>query len=528
MYINKLISSIAFGLCLIPSLFFGSLADMTLEEKVGQLLMVHFVGETANEDARVLIKEVKVGGIIYFNWTNGLTSPGQIRQLSESLQSLASIPLLIAADQEGGVVARATRGFTIFPGNKALAVANDPNLAEEAAFAMGEELLSVGINMNLSPVVDVNVNPRNPVIGVRSFGETPETVVLFGKKVLAGFKRAGMISTLKHFPGHGDVEIDSHEDLPILRKSLEELKNCEMLPFAKLCIDADAVMTGHLLVPALDPEHCSTLSEKTLSVLRKFPFEGLIITDSLVMEGVLKQAQNVEEAAICSLSAGADILLLGGTKSIDDNGTRHGLNVEEIQKIHLAIVKAVNTGRVLEKRVDEAVEKILQVKNRYLIHPSPTSRDGKKNGAIAEKIAKLSIQIVRKSQNAMKMKECCKILFVAPGFTRESMSKISASQFGDAAFWFMKGLAPTENEIETAKALAKESDAIIVCSYNAWKNRAQENFIQELLGLGKKSIVLCVRDPLDASLYPNADVVLNTFSPTHISIQAALEVIALL
>lgn len=294
---------------ILASLF--CLHQMTLEEKVGQVLMVNFRGEVANEDAQTLIQETHVGGIIYYNWANGLTSPQQVLNLSASLQQLAAIPLLIAADQEGGKVARLKTGFTIFPGNKALGDTNDPSIAEQAAFAMGQEMRAVGVNMNLAPVVDVNVNPKNPIIGKRAFSDSPEIVTAFGKAAVNGYHKAGMITTLKHFPGHGDVEVDSHTDLPIVNKTMEQLSQVELLPFSKI-LDTDAIMTAHILVPALDEENCSTLSKKTLSYLKdSLGFKGLIIADSLVMEGVLKQCKTVDEAAIRALNAGCDMLILG-------------------------------------------------------------------------------------------------------------------------------------------------------------------------------------------------------------------------
>jgi beta-N-acetylhexosaminidase len=312
------------SLCCLEKVFSLSIfyQTMSLEEKVGQLLMVHFHGEFANEDARSLIQDAKVGGIIYYNWSNGLSSPEQVQALSAGLQKLAresraSIPLFIAVDQEGGVVARLNNGFTVFPGNKALGMTGDPNLAEASALAMGQELQAVGVNMNFAPVVDVNINPRNPVIGIRSFSDNPETVVAFGKRALQGYNRAQIIATLKYFPGHGDVEVDSHEDLPIVNKPIEELEQVELLPFARLASSADTIMTAHILVPALDAENCSTLSEKTLSYLKTtLGFQGVIITDSLVMEGVLKKCRTVDEAAIQALNAGCDILLLGGKQLV--------------------------------------------------------------------------------------------------------------------------------------------------------------------------------------------------------------------
>ncbi len=392
--LQKLIAS-----CLIAASCFGY--SMNLEEKVGQLFVVVFRGEEVNDDAKALVQEVHVGGFIYYNWANGLTSPTQVKSLSEGLQKLAqetrlAIPLLITADQEGGLVARLTEGFTVFPGNKALGMTGEPELAKESAFAMGEELRAVGVNFNLSPVVDVNSNPRNPVIGIRSFSDSPDTVVAFGKKALEGYSESGTIACLKHFPGHGDVEVDSHHDLPIINKSIEELRRVELKPFAELASVADTIMTAHILVPALDPDNCSTLSKKTLDFLRRdLGFQGVIIADSLVMQGVLKKCGSVDEAAIQALNAGCDILLFGGKQLVDNTNTE--LTVTDIRSIHHSLVEAVKSGRISEKRLNQAVEKVIQLKNKYLLKPAPAPEINRvvktaEHEALSKKIAALSIQ----------------------------------------------------------------------------------------------------------------------------------------
>jgi beta-N-acetylhexosaminidase len=353
--------------CLWLSPCFGS--ELTLEEKVGQLLMVHVQGEAVNNDAKTLIQKTKVGGIIYYNWANGLHSPEEVRSLSASLQKLTEenrihIPLLIATDQEGGVVTRLKNGFTQFPGNKALGETGDPHQAYVASEVMGREMRAVGVTMNLAPVVDINSNPRNPVIGARSFGDNPATVIAFGEQALIGYRKAGVITTLKHFPGHGDTEVDSHVDLPVVNKSLEELKQVELAPFAKLASSADAIMTAHILVPALDPDAPATLSEKTVSYLRnRIGFQGVIITDSLVMQGLLKRCSSVDEAAILALQAGHDILLLGG-KQLKEGQTHFELTVSDVERIHSKIVEAVKSGRISEARLNQAVEKILRLKDK--------------------------------------------------------------------------------------------------------------------------------------------------------------------
>ncbi len=333
--------------------------NLTLEEKIGQLFMVCFKGETANENARTLVQDTKVGGIIYYNWANGLSSPEQVRDLSKNLQKLAQIPLLIAADQEGGRVARLKGdGFTKFPPNLEV---ESPHHAGEIAYSIGQELRDVGINMNLAPVVDVNSNPQNPVIGNRSYGDSPESVAACAREALEGYKKVGVISTLKHFPGHGDTSVDSHVGLPVIHKSMEELEKTELFPFKELGKVANAIMTAHILVPSFDEEFPATLSEKTLSYLReKIGFQGVIVADSLVMQGVLDKAGSVEEAAIQAINAGCDLLIFGGRRL---NEEQQELSTAEIQQIHQAVVKAALHGRIPMERINDAAQRVLSLKN---------------------------------------------------------------------------------------------------------------------------------------------------------------------
>jgi beta-N-acetylhexosaminidase len=334
--------------------------SLSMEEKVGQLFMVHFHGRFANEEAKKLIEELHVGGVIYYNWANGLDSQAQVQTLGDGLQKLAHIPLLIAVDQEGGPISRFNQWFSPFPGNQMLGMNNDFDLTEKTAFAVGQELRASGVNMNLAPVVDVNSNPQNPIISNRAYSNHPETVCAHGKMALEGYKRAHIIATLKHFPGHGDVEVDSHLDLPILRKTIKELEQTELLPFATLGALADVIMMAHILTPAIDEEYCATLSPKTVKYLREtLKFQGMILSDSLVMKGILSQCESIDEAAILSLNAGIDMLILGGKAHLE-------LTLADVQRIHHSVVNAVKNGQIGEERLSEAVEKILALKRKYL------------------------------------------------------------------------------------------------------------------------------------------------------------------
>lgn len=342
--------------------------EVSIEEKVGQMLIVHFNGREANEEAKKLITEAHVGGFIYYNWANGLTSPLQVKNLSASLQKLATVPLFISVDNEGGRVMRLREGFTQFPSNREVAETQNPEIAYDNALKMGNELVAVGVNMNFAPVVDVNVNPKNQVIGDRSYSSSPVTVTLFARKALEGYKKSGVIATLKHFPGYGDVSVDPHEALPIVNKPMEELERVELLPFSELCQEADAIMTAHILVPAMDPSHSATLSKAILTdYLRgKLQFKGLIISDSLVMEGLLKECPSIQEASIQAILAGCDILVLGG-KQLLSTQTGYELTPKDVLAIHRAIVNAVRSGRISEERIDESYERVMFYKMNYNI-----------------------------------------------------------------------------------------------------------------------------------------------------------------
>lgn len=530
-----------FYLALHASSFFAfaaspiSLQELTLEEKVGQLLMVHFHGEMANAEAKTLIQETYVGGFIYYNWSNSLHSPAQIAALSTGLQTMAAanphpIPLLIATDQEGGVTTRLHTGFTIFPGNKALGMTNDAALAKHSAFAFGEELLAVGINMDLAPVIDINTNPRNPIIGLRAYGETPDIVLKFGRQALEGFKQAGIISCLKHFPGHGHVDVDSHEALPILNKSKKELEESDLIPFAQLAAQADTIMTAHILVPAIDSRHCSTLSKKTIDILRNdFSFNGVVITDSLVMDGLLENCLSVEEAAIQALNAGCDILLLGG-KHLVGSHKHLELDVNHMQMIHKTIVEAVQSGRVTHQRLDQAVERILTLKQRH-IHQNqtanePSSRRSLEHQALANTIA---YRALKATKNAPPMDwRHKKIALFAPAVIKEDLLQTPFKTLSpDMHFYFFDFSSPNDEEIEQAIALAAPCDGLIIFSYNAWKFPAQTTLIRTLMEMQKSTALIICRDPIDEELFPAAHYRITTFSPTLPSLRAAYSLLTL-
>lgn len=523
----------AFTLSIFLSFIFSqTLKPLSLEEKVGQLLMVHFHGEDVNEDAVALVQKMHVGGIIYYSWANGLNSSQKVSHLSMGLQKLAkqnpnSLPLFIAVDQEGGVLSRLTQDFTIFPGNKALAMAGAEQLAELSAFAMGQELRAVGINMNLAPIVDINSNPRNPVIGLRSFGDSPECVIAFADNALRGFHRAGIITSLKHYPGHGDVEIDTHEDLPILHKTMDQLEKVELTPFAKLANQSDTMMTAHIIVPAFDSLNCATLSPNTLDYLRKkIGFKGAVISDSLIMEGLLKNCTSIDEAAVRAINAGCDILLLGGKQM---NGSdQKELTTTDVKRIHASLVDAVRKGIISEERLNQSVARILELKSRCHLWSSSQSDDlpslVKEHRKLAKEIALRAIRI-RKNGIFPSLEECNIALF-APAIVQADLEQSRMLHLGSSVeTLYFRDLNPDEEEIKNSHELVEKADILIFCSYNAWKYNQQAELLASLKKYSKPLILISLRDPLDADLFSDAELIITTFSPTLPSIQAAVEVL---
>ena len=313
----------------------------------------------------------------------------QAHQLIEALQAATEVPLLVAADFESGVGYRLD-GATHFGCNMLLGATGDPELARRLGRATAVEGLALGFHMAFAPVVDVNVNPANPIINMRSFGEDPALVGSLSAAVVEGMQAAGMLATAKHFPGHGDVTSDSHAVLPTVGGERARLDAVELAPFrAAIGAGVAAIMTGHLSVPGLgeDPGVPATLSHKILTELLRdeMGFDGLIVTDALDMGGV-QAGVTPEEAAVRSLAAGADLLLMP----------------PDVPAARDAVVEAVRQGRVDEARLDDAVGRLLLVKERLGLlgsarRPAPW-RDAvasSEHGELAREIAARGVTLVR-------------------------------------------------------------------------------------------------------------------------------------
>lgn len=331
--------------------------NLSLKEKISQMFIMGFSGTYLNSENINIQNLVKnaLGGIIFFS--ENISSYEQTRNLSAELQKIAKIPLFISIDQEGGKIERTrnVKNKKIYLSPSELSLKDDIEFIRSQTQIMADELAFMGINMNFAPVLDVNTNPDNPVIGVRSFGDTAEKVIKYSEPVYKTFIENNIIPVGKHFPGHGDTYTDSHIELPFVDLSLEELENTHIKPFkAAINNGLDAIMIAHVLYKAFNKEIIpASLSPEVITdyLKNKLDFKGLIISDDMVMGGISRQYSSLE-ACIKGIEAGIDLFIF---RYSDD----------ETVKLIDEVAKAVEEGEIPPERIDYSVQKILFIKEKY-------------------------------------------------------------------------------------------------------------------------------------------------------------------
>jgi len=328
---------------------------MKLTSKIGQLLMVGFNGTTPSKEVQDLIKKHRIGGVILFS--RNIKDPVQCAKLTDALQKLSpDAPLLIAVDQEGGRVSRLAPPFTQFPSARTLGRCDSVTLTYSAAEAMAKELIAVGINMNFAPVLDVDTNPKNPIIGDRSFGPSPTLVSKHGLAMIVGMHDQKVIACGKHFPGHGDTSADSHETLPVVNHPISRLADLELKPFIHAIENRlSCIMTAHVRYSQLDDKYPASLSKKIISqLLRKtIQFEEVVVTDDLEMKGIT-DGFSIPEAAVKAVQAGSDLILVCHS-------------AEQQTAVMEALIHAVENGTISEARLNDSLNRLLRLKESFLL-----------------------------------------------------------------------------------------------------------------------------------------------------------------
>jgi beta-N-acetylhexosaminidase len=335
------------------------MSPRALRHQIGQLLMAGFPGTSLSVELRALAREFSVGGVVYF--ARNVEEPAQVAEVSRQIVELAEddLPPWVSVDQEGGRVARFRRGFTLWPPMATLGRSGDEALARQFARALAAELRAVGITLDFAPVLDVFTNPQNSVIGDRALATRPEDVARLGTAIIEELQGAGLAACGKHFPGHGDTLADSHHDLPVVEHEAERLRAVELAPFrAAIAADVASIMSCHVMVPAFDEQNPGTLSPRIVQGLlrEELGFDGLVFTDDMEMQAIAARMP-VPDACVAAVAAGCDVVLVCSGN--------HDLQAATLE----ALIRAVESGELPYRRVDEALARQRRMKMRFLGGP---------------------------------------------------------------------------------------------------------------------------------------------------------------
>lgn len=500
---------------------------LTLEQKIGQLLICGFDGYEVNAHIQTMIEQHHIGGIILFK--RNIASTNQLKALNQHLQACnakqSSIPLMLTIDQEGGMVARIEEGITYLPGAMALAQVQDLNAVQEIYAAVGKELRALGIHVNFAPVADINSNPKNPVIGVRAFGETPEEMIPLMLKAIAGLESAQIASVAKHFPGHGDTTVDSHIGLPLISHDQKRLETIELKPFqAAIKANVPMIMTAHVIVPTLDSEPIPcTLSYPVLTGLlrEKLGFKGVIVTDCLEMQAIAKH-YGVVEGAIRAFEAGADLLLISHTQSY------------QVQFIE-SMVARVAAGKITEARIDASVARILALKARYQMHKHVDAPLCEPQAvSLSKKLSLASITVLKDQHQQIPLNLKRKTLVIT--FHVIAKTEIDALMSEKTLGHFLKQVGLNCEEVfipvnpsgeESRQVISKAQDyaQIIVMSYNAILNTTQAACINTLINSHPDLIVVAGRLPYDHIILPKVSTVVAAYENRPEAMQSVVKVL---
>lgn len=520
-----------------------TIAHMSLEEKVGQLFVTNVYGSQAGAVTEVeraanqkaygvdtpiqVVQKYNLGGVIYFAWTNSVQNPAQINALSNDLQasaldSGAEVPLLVAIDQEQGVVTRVGPPATQFPGNMALGAGRSTDDTRTAARITGEELAAMGINQNFAPDADVNVNPANPVIGVRSFSSDPQLAADLTVAAVQGYQDdAGIAATAKHFPGHGDTAVDSHYGIPLITHTREQWEQLDAPPF-RAAIEAgiDSIMTAHIVVPSLDPSGVpATLSKPILTgVLREeLGFTGVIYTDALTMQGV-RNAFSDAEIPVLALEAGADVLLMPAEGAMD--------------QAYNGVLEAVRSGRFSERRIDESLNRVLTLKwNRGIVADplaDPTALAGivgtPDHLAQAQGVTDRTTTLVTNDGTLPVAPAGKKILVVGYDAATTGTLSTALTARGAQVTTIVTGTSPDATVRAAAVAAAAQHDLVVALTNNMHGASAAalnvRTLVAELGASGTDLVAAALRNPYDVAYGAGVEGWLATYSVKPVAIES--------
>ena len=490
--------------------------EMTLKEKLGQLVMCGFEDGFYDEHIRILVEEYKVGNVIYF--TRNVQNIKQLASLNkkvyeEIIKHTGIIPF-VGIDQEGGMVTRIMDGATFAPGAMTISATGEAKNAEKIGHIMGDELANLGINFNLAPSLDTNNNAQNPVIGVRSYSDDPNKVALFGTSFIKGLQEEGIIATAKHFPGHGDTNVDSHLGLPRISHSKEHVKKIELVPFKKAIKEGvKAIMTAHIIFDCYDDVPC-TLSYNVLTKLlrQELGFDGIIISDCMQMKAI-DNLYTTTKGVVMAIKNGLDIACIS-----------HSLE-KQVSSLK-ALEEAVLSGEINESLIDEKVERILKLKSLIekqmydkFLNRSENDIDEyfkklDENKKFAFDIVKNSITLVKgKSFNLKEqLSNNKKVLVIgtSPYATTIAEDELNPRSILDNIKREVKEvdtltIESNPSDIENVVSVALKYDSIVFLTYNINSFKNQGLLLQAICNLKKELYVFATRNPFDFINFKDVD-----------------------
>ena len=528
-------------------------AAMTTEQKLAQMMIVALRSDPANtylaeevtQDYADVVSKYDFGGILLF--AGNMTSPEQTVTFTRALQSAAkkseqAIPLFISVDQEGGMVSRVPFGV-VGPGNMALAATGDPELITESATMLAKSLVPLGFNVNNAPDADVNNNPNNPIIGIRAFSDDPEIVAQDVALYVKAMKDAGLLPTIKHFPGHGNVGEDSHFILPASDLSLDQIKTCELIPFqAGIDAGADMVMTAHIQYHNIEKETYTskkdgssialpaTLSHTFLTdILRdQLGFKGVVTTDAMCMEAIADNFDRID-AAVLAINAGADILLA----PVDLYKGNDVDTLPDMDAYMGELVKRVESGDIERARLDESVMRILTLKAERGILDDALAMSAEEQVAEAEaitsdkdliardwEIAQLAVTLLKNDGGMLPLNgtDGTHTLILYPSTTRQATVEYAIGQLQGEQLLAEDATSTLcyrdmEAGDQTLQEELDKADQVLVLTQAPVRDEVMADVIDKAHAAGKKVALVSLNLPYEAACYPDADAALCAFQP---------------
>ncbi|ABX41503.1 glycoside hydrolase family 3 protein [Lachnoclostridium phytofermentans] len=500
--------------------------DLSIRGKVGQRIVAGFPGTTIDSELEDFIRTYKIGNFILFK--ENIVDANQLSNLCEGLQQLTKKytghRAFITIDQEGGMVTRLSEDSVNIPGAMAIAATRDEKNAYMAGRITGQQLRTLGFNFDLAPVADINSNMDNPVIGVRSYGDEPDQVAKYCVAMMKGLTDGGVLASAKHFPGHGDTNVDSHLGLPKVHKSLEEMELCELVSF-KALIEAGipAIMSSHIIFPALEEELPATMSRKIITGLlkEKLGFKGLVISDCMEMSAIKKYYGSIEGIKH-AIEAGVDLIFVSHTMSV----AREASDV---------LTGLYEKGELSMDEMDASIDKIMYYKDKCLCNENEkhdtNEFDVKAGIEFTKELLRKSLTPIQMPSDNLPVVDHNSLFLGCMPFRATNVFNIDAGafQFADYMAKYFNGNGiltspqPTDEEMEALIQPMKEASTVVIATYNAHLYKEQLKLVELAAKSNTNVIVFALRNPYDLKDLPANVYGIAVYEYTLKSVEALAE-----